>query len=253
MGKGSCNVRQGNQVCQTFTCRLSASRLPLFLLCATVRESEKLPGPWTGWAPVRMCGWEGPADAEEAGGREKTMLTPPGWGGWWFLLPSGQQVLLFGNSRLKSTAQDRSWLQPSLLALLVSVHRAFFLLALPDPVLHSISLSVPTMPLQPIPYVKCSPFELPKMVSVFLAGVWLIQKAPLSEDLQEAGGQAVWVTEGRVLQAEGRGSTKALWGGRAGQVRARVRGPAWPDGVDLRRERWRWGQERWQGQVLRSL
>lgn len=63
-----------------FTCRLSASRLPLFLLCATVRESEKLPGPWTGWAPFRMCGWEGPADAEEAGGREKTMFRPPAAG-----------------------------------------------------------------------------------------------------------------------------------------------------------------------------
>lgn len=65
-------------------------------------------------------------------------------------------------------------LQPSLL--LIAAARVcvswFFLLALPGPVLlRSFALSVLTIPLQPIPSVTFSLVELPKVVSVFLAGL----------------------------------------------------------------------------------
>lgn len=64
-------------------------------------------------------------------------------------------------------------LQPSLLLIAAACVCVswFFLLVLPGPVLHSFALSVLTIPLQPIPSVTFSLLELPKVVSVFLAGL----------------------------------------------------------------------------------
>lgn len=64
-------------------------------------------------------------------------------------------------------------LQPSLLLIAAACVCVswFFLSALPGPVLRSFALSVLTIPLQPIPSITFSLVELPKVVSVFLAGL----------------------------------------------------------------------------------
>lgn len=95
---------------------------------------------------------------------------------------AGQPAGLFGNSRWSPScwrrAQHRTGMgcSPACEQLLVSVRHAFFLLAFPGPSLYSYAWWVLAIPLQPIPSVEFSLFELPKLISVLLAGLWLIQR-----------------------------------------------------------------------------
>lgn len=187
---GVLQFHQGNQGCLTFTCCVSDTHLPLFiLLCVSGWESERFLRLLCQRGSCWDVEWEEAAGAGEEQGKSRLCLQ-------WLSAPR-TEVVLSGNSHLDLSCSSL-WVMHS--SFWLSQVQSFILL------------------LFQFLYYLCNEFPMLNFLCLsYLGGFcfpgWIMRHTAggIESRLKGCEGQAMGITEETVFQVEGRASSKALW------------------------------------------